>query len=534
MGWFKSMITGILKLIPAKKRKIVIQEPLSFQENVLKNKIWYRGEPAELEQFFKKTTDLGYDMARFWAAVPFRKVRKIHSGLVSIVVDRFKDIVTEDLDAISFGEEGAMQPIKERWDLIAKENNFINVLGEAVAGALSSGDGAFKISLDEVSQYPVIEFYEADVVDFHYRRGRLQEILFYTPYKDGEKEYRLEETYGKGYVRCRLLDETGKEVPLDTLEETAVYEDTGFDGDFMMATPLIIFSSNRWKGRGKALFDTKSDNLDALDEVISQWLDAIRKGRINRYIPEDMIPRNPIDGHLIEPNDFDNDYIAVGSMKKEDTGNKIEISQPQISYEAYVNSYSGFLDLAIQGIISPATLGIDLKKTDNAESQREKEKITLHTRNKIVDILTQVIPELVSAVMMTYDNMIGQTPGKYEASVKFGEYASPDFDSTVETVGKAKKYGVMSTEKAVDEMYGDTMTDEEKAEEVQRIKKEQGVAEVDEPGINTAAGGFRLNMEGGYADEGKSNEPSVPNEPEGVSGAVTGGKGTGTIRDLRN
>lgn len=105
MGWFKSMITGILKLIPAKKRKIVIREPLSFQENVLKNKIWYRGEPAELEQFFKKTTDLGYDMARFWAAVPFRKVRKIHSGLVSIVVDRFKDIVTEDLDDISFGEE---------------------------------------------------------------------------------------------------------------------------------------------------------------------------------------------------------------------------------------------------------------------------------------------------------------------------------------------------------------------------------------------------------------------------------------------
>ena len=501
MGWFKSMITGILKLIPAKKRKIVIQEPLSFQENVLKNKIWYRGEPAELEQFFKKTTDLGYDMARFWAAVPFRKVRKIHSGIVSIVVDRFKDIVTEDLDEISFGEEGEIQQIKERWELIADENNFINVLGEAVAGALSSGDGAFKISLDEVSQYPVIEFYEADVVDFHYRRGRLQEILFYTPFKDGEKEYRLEETYGKGYVTYRLLDEAGKEVPLDTLEETAIYEDTGFDGDFMMAVPLIIFSSNRWKGRGKALFDTKSDNLDALDEVISQWLDAIRKGRINRYIPEDMIPRDPKDGHTIDPNDFDNDYIAVGSMKKADVGNKIEISQPQISYEAYVNSYSGFLDLAIQGIISPATLGIDLKKNDNAESQREKEKITLHTRNKIVDVLTQVIPELVAAVLMTHDNMTGQAVGKYEPSVKFGEYAAPDFDSTVETVGKAKNYGVMSTEKAVDELYGDTMTDEDKAEEVKRIKEEQGLTEKEEPSVAGYDG-----MEGALNEPGEGPE----------------------------
>lgn len=514
MGWFKSMVTGLLKWIPAKKRRIVIQEPLSFQENVLKNKIWYRGEPAELEQFFKKTADQGYDMARFWAAVPFRKVRKIHSGLVSIVVDRFKDIVTGDLDDISFGEKGALRPIKERWDLIAGENNFMNVLGEAVAGALASGDGAFKISLDEISQYPVIEFYEADVVDFHYRRGRLLEILFYTVYKDGEKEYRLEETYGKGYVRYRLLDESGKEVPLDTLDETVAFEDTGFDGDYIMAVPLIFFSSNRWKGRGKALFDTKSDNLDALDEVISQWLDAVRKGRVNRYIPEDMIPRNPVDGHLIEPNDFDNDYIAIGSMRKEDTGNKIEVSQPQISYEAYMNSYSGFLDLTIQGIISPATLGIDLKKNDSSESQREKEKITLHTRNKIVDVLTQVIPELVAAVMMSYDSMMSQAIGKYEPSVKFGEYASPDFDSTVEIVGKAKNYGVMSTEKAVEELYGDTMTDDEKAEEVKRIKAEQGIAEFEEPA---------LNMERVVLNENQGDEPPISNEPGEVPGTAENG-----------
>ena len=269
----------------------------------------------------------------------------------------------------------------------------------------------------------------------------------------------------------------------------------------MMAVPLVIFSSNKWKGRGKALFDTKSDNLDALDEVISQWLDAVRKGRINRYIPEDMIPRDPKDGHLIEPNDFDNDYIAIGSMRKEDNGNKIEVSQPQISYEAYVNSYSCFLDLVIQGIISPATLGIDLKKNDNAESQREKEKITLHTRNKIVDVLTQVIPELVAAVLMTYDNMTGQAVGKYEPSVKFGEYAAPDFDSTVETVGKAKSYGVMSTEKAVDELYGDTMTDEDKAEEVKRIKEEQGLTEKEEPSVAGYDG-----MEGALNEPGEGPE----------------------------
>ena len=82
-------------------------------------------------------------------------------------------------------------------------------------------------------------------------------------------------------------------------------------------------------------------------------------------------------------NPFDNDFIALGDNMSEKANQQVEISQPQISYEAYVNSYSNFLDMVLQGIMSPSTLGIDLKKTDNAESQREKEKVTLHVRNKI-------------------------------------------------------------------------------------------------------------------------------------------------------
>lgn len=526
MGWFKDMICRLMKIVPAKDKKIIIKEPLSFQGNVLKNKIWYRGEPSELEQFFKAASQLDIDYAKFWASVPFRRVRKIHSGIVSVVVDRFKDIVVSDLDSIDFGEAGKAEPIRERWEEIAKDNDFERIVGNAVAGALSSGDGAFKISVDTISEYPIIEFYEADNVDFKYKRGRLMEVLFYTKYEKGNKEYQLEETYGKGYVKYRLMDETGAEVPLTTLEETKDFSDDGFDDDSIMAVPLIIFESCKWKGRGKALFDAKTDVLDALDEVISQWLDAVRKGRINRYIPDDMIPRDPETGEIIQPNDFDNDYIAVGTLKGEGAADKIDISQPVISYEAYVNSYANFLDMVLQGIMSPSTLGIDLKKTDNAQSQREKEKITIHTRNKITDSLNKAIPKLVTAAMKMHDLMQGKSAGEYDVTVKFGEYASPDFDSTVDTVGKAKNFGVMSTEKAVDEMYGDTMTEEEKAEEVRRIKEEQGIQQMEEPGINTEGLEIKdIEAEGREKqNEGKSGKESVQDEPEGVPGSAENSK----------
>lgn len=518
MGWFKDMFFKLLKIEPATEQKVVIKEPLSFQGNVLKNKIWYRGDPSELEQYFKQTAYCDVFKARFWASVPFRKVRKIHSGIVGIVVDRYKDIITSDLNDIGFGEEGEVQLLKDLWNEIAEDNSFESVLGEAVASALTTGDGAFKISIDEVSDYPVIEFCEADRVEYKYKRGRLIEMVFSTQYQypdNKTKEYRLEETYGMGYVTYKLFDDGGKEVSLHTLPDTSVYEDTAFDGDYIMGIPLIFFASSKWKGRGKALFEGKTDDLDALDEVISQWLDAVRKGRVNRYIPEDMIPRDPATGELFEPNEFDNDYIAIGAVKKEGYSAKIEVSQPQISYEAYLGSYSAFLDLVLQGIISPATLGIDLKKTDNAESQREKEKITSHTRGTLVKVLNRVLPELISKVMMSYDLMKGTSPNEYEVSVKFGEYAAPGFDSVVETVSKARTCGVMSIEKSVDEMYGDTLSKDEKAEEVKRIKIEQGIFEIEEPGVNT---------EGVNVDESKGNEPPIRNEPEGVPRASKNSK----------
>lgn len=515
MNWIQNLVVRLLKMIPARESEIQIREAYTFQQNVQKNRIWYQGEPSELDQFFKKTAYWETDKTRFWAASPKGRIRKIHSGIVSMVVDRYKDIVTSDLDEIDLGEEGSITPLKDLWDEIAKDNQFEHVLASAIQGVLALGDGAFKIFTDQVSEYPIIEFYEMDNVSFNVRYGRLEEIKFYTSYPKGEKEYRLEEIYGKGYVRYKLYDSKGNECELSELEETKDIMDTKFDGDYIMGVPFKVFESSKWNGRGKALFDTKADVLDALDEVISQWLDAVRLGRIKRYIPDDLIPRDPESGELIPANPFDNDFIAIGTSMGEGAANKIDVSQPNISYDAYLNSYSNFLDMALQGIISPSTLGIDLKKTDNATSQREKEKITLHVRGKIVDALNVVIPQVVERVMQTYDLMCERPAGEYEVSVKFGEYASPDFDSTVETVSKARQATVMSIEKAVDELYGDSMSDDEKMEEVVRLKNEQGIVNMEE---------LAINREGVDIIEGQGNEPPIQDESPGVSGITANSK----------
>ena len=177
-------------------------------------------------------------------------------------------------------------------------------------------------------------------------------------------------------------------------------------------------------------------------------------------------------GALIAPNPFDNAYVAVGSSLREGSVEKIEVSQPEIGFEAYQTSYAAFLDLVLQGVMSPCTLGIDLKRVDNAEAQREKEKITLLVRSKIVAALGAALACLAERMLMTDDLMHGEAPGSYAASVRFGEYASPDFGSAVEVVARAREGGFMSVEQAVEELYGDTWTAEEKAAECARIREE--------------------------------------------------------------
>ena len=471
MGWLKEHIRQRLgRLRPAPERYVAIREPMTFEMNVLRNKLWYRGEPSELEQFFRQTAVSDIDRARFWAAAPQGRVRKIHSGIVGTVVDRYRDIATTDFDGLAFGEDGG--ELRERWEAMAEDCGFEELLGQAVAGALAAGDGAFKIYLRPGESTPGVGFAEADAVELVMDGRRLDEVRFSTWFPQGERELRLEERYGRGYVRYRLTDAAGRELPLTALDQTRELRDVTYPGDFILAVPLVIFDSAKWPGRGKALFDGKSDCLDALDEVISQWLDAVRMGRVKRYIPEDMVPRDPDTGRVLEPNLFDNAYIAVGSSGAEGAAEKIEVSQPTIDVAAYQESYAAYLDLVLQGVMSPATLGIDLKKTDNAEAQREKEHITMHVRGKIVDALSRTLPQLAAALLMTEDLLAGRPAGEYRISARFGEYASPDFGSTVETVARARDAGIMSVEQAVEELYGDAWTPEEKAAEALRIRGE--------------------------------------------------------------
>lgn len=476
-------LRNFLKINPAFENTIIINESMDFLTSCVKNRIWYTGKSKQLTEFYGQ---IDAPSTMFWKAqmTKGREIRKIHVGLPALIIDTIVNIIMSDYNGIEITSKNT-STFEEVWEDIEKSNKFIDVFKDMLTDIGIVGDGAFKISYDKaISEKPIIEWYPAERIKFTYVRGRIREIIFYTDYFEQGKKYQFAEIYGYGFIKYELYNESGKEIPLNSISKTSWIDGEGvsFDKSVMWAVPVIYGKSSMYKGRGKSLLEEKEECFDSLDEIWSQWMEALRAGRTKTYIPSNLIPWDENTGKARQPNPFDDQFITLGDVVSENGKASVHTESPTIQHDSYLSSYITALDLCLQGVLSPSTLGIDTKKLDNAEAQREKEKTTLYTRQNFIELLESTIPQLVITVInvdsiMTNNFIISDN---IEVKLKFGEYANPSFESQVETIGKARQNGVMSITTSVDELYGDSKSDEWKVEEVRRIKEEQGIATVEE------------------------------------------------------
>jgi hypothetical protein len=467
------------------ERTLRLRQVLNFYTNAYLNFVWYRGKSKELEDIYK---DVEAAKEMFWKAIPSEgyEIRKIHTAIPRLIIRTMTNIIMHDYNGVDVEEI----PLGDIWRDVEADSRFYDeVLKKAVKNTQIVGDGAFKVSYDRKinSDLPIIEFISGENIEFEIERGRITEVIFITRYEHKDKKYYFREHYGINYIRYELTNENDKPIPLDSIPQTEWIQSDGvtFTGDCMLAVPVRLGASEQFDGRGESLFEGKLDAFDALDEAFSQWMDALRAGRAKTYFPDSLLPRDMNTGEILKPNSFDDRFIRTESDTTENGRNAITVVQPGIPHESYLSTYITALDLALQGLISPSTLGIDVKKLDNAEAQREKEKVTLYTRGLLVDLFSEVIPEVVKSVIIAYQNL-HQLPIEYPtASVNFGEYANPSFESIIETMAKARPgHNLISVETTVEELYGDSKTEEWKIKEVERLKAEQGLVDMSEPAVN--------------------------------------------------
>lgn len=491
--------------------------------------VWYDGDGDELLNFYTRENYIGFNYEPFymrnkknyfWAISSTEaQIKRTHSGQPRNIVDTLVNIMPFPL--ISAGED------TKKLQAVVRESGLEQVYkDEQLPLTLVEGWGCWKINWDkDVSDYPSVEYVSAENVDFIYKNGKIIGIVFKNYYTSDKKRYLLLETrsiewkpnssaaeesegervlvitnelYELPMNMAATDDDTPlKKVDLKTVPELESVEERIEIGPFdkLFAVPCVLLgnTSRQW-GYGRSIFTGKIDLFDDLDQALSQSSNAVRLSTPIEYIDEEYLERDK-NGLPKKPKAYDRKYVMMKGQKNGDgvaTGQPVQITQPSVEFSRYSDHAVQILLQILNGILSPATLGIDIAKKDNAAAQREKEKVTIFTRNALINGEERILRSLMEQMLMAKEFMDtgAVSVHSYDISVKFNEFADDSFENKLEALGKAYDMEEISTDMYLNKLYGDTLSEEERAAEKEflesaRQARTEAYSNADGGGANT-------------------------------------------------
>ena len=506
--YIKKKALGILGLIETPIDPRVREERLTFVNNInedIENKlheynVWYTGDAEEILNYYSRAQvlDFNYDpiytrnkKSYFWCVSAVEQdIKRTHSGQPRNIVDTLVNIV--GVPRIGVGTpNGELKEIDKRLQKILKDNHFSRMLTQqARPMTFVEGWGAWKINWDtSLSDTPILLYYRANAVDFVYKSGRLVGIIYKDYFQDENKkdyvlfEIRRQENSNlyieKELFRMNPATDIITSVPLKSLKQLKdvqpKIEITNFRS--FLGYPCIIYEDSNGDTYGRSIFTGKIDMFDDLDQCLSQSANTVRRSTTLEYFDTMYLEKDDKTGIPKMPHSYDRKYIQFKGSRNGDGTNSgtgpVQVTQPQINFEQYSVEATNILLQIISGIMSPATLGIDIAKKDNAEAQREKEKVTIFTRNTVMEeegeTLRRIANDLLCADEFMRKNKITCT--EYDVYVQYDEFADASFENKLEAVLGGWREGLISDDTAIEYLYGKTWPEDKKKKEIDWIKK---------------------------------------------------------------
>ncbi len=499
------------------KNSLVNEYNKKIQENKLRNlqydeyKIWYNGDSDKITEFYLLTQPLLFPNIKFlnsknyfWVVSSTEdNVKRTHSGIPKVMCDLLTDIVgIPSIKVLKKDETGQNKKVDdvvstERLQKILENMNFFDILKNQVPITLALGDGCyFPIFDEEVSDYPLVEFYEAKNLDFEFQSNVLKSVTARKYYFKNNSYYVLTEKRSTvkrsnqkrvatiEYHLFKCLNEENEqvvsEIPLNELEETKHLKEYNEYPYFSKIVAVPVFHRfNKNLNRGTSIFKGKIDLFDDLDQSLSQRSNCVRRSTPIEYVDGDLIDFDD-EGTPIPPKKFNRTFLISGRNINNPQSSKntiISTSQPILNFEQYSQEALETLMNVLSGIMSPATLGLDLARNSTDLAQREKEKVTMVTRTNIINIQIKALSNLFE-FLLEMDDMFQLSESKkelthYEVAINFPEYASPTFDYKLQTLLPVYVGNAISPKRFVDEVWGDSLTKEEKEQEVAYLEEQK-------------------------------------------------------------
>lgn len=493
----------------------------------------YSGDEDQIRMFYTQANTFFFNFEPFydknkkqyfWSVASTEgDVKCTHSGLPKVVIDTLANII--DYPMVSSGHTTLGGPITDKIRDIEKANNFEYIFKKtAIPKVLVEGWGDFKISWDlKWSDHPIIQFYGAENVDFVYIYDNLHIATIYKDYYCiGLDKFVVIETrrldptgvYARGQ-RFNLViekeifktDESGNLINIGKEEKDKLFPNVDVEHKIiiiscekLLSIPVILFPDPTHLGYGLSIYAGKCGISDDLDQCLSMMSMATRRSSPTTMINSEYLERDK-NGLPIAPKTFDRKYViykggkdASGSSTKADP---VTVDQPKTDFKSLMEE-AIFLTLEfIKGLMAPGTLGMsgNASAKDNADAEREKEKITIFTRNAILELLVPILKDLFSQSLMVEsyiskilvsDNNPTIDQKDYDISVDFEEFADASYENKVQVLGNIYSSKLISPRLFIEKLYKNSLSKEAKDKEIDYLKK---VADYENGEVDTTSSG---------------------------------------------
>lgn len=499
----------------------------AFSNRITENFIWFSGNTISLRKFYLTQQNWLEEMNMFWAKAP-AKYRKVHSGIPKLLCTKMPiilfgsnyDIKVEVYKKDSDGnvtdkiDAKASKHAKDTLLTLLKKMNIQQAVSNQAVNESRDGHTVAKLSYDKsLSQFPIYEVVDIRNFEIQKERGITKAIVFKTWLASGsnDEQYCHHEIYttddnGHALVINKLYKiqvDGEKEVELTTLPETSeLPPEISFpeiDGLLAFEKPNklpnsefidCVYGASDYAGAISA--------FDGLDETLSEIFAEIRNNKTIRYFPASMLPKEIYkdqDGKPVvltnDPDAFITNYQKVQDTYGEETAHKVDVVQIPDKMASLLEKWKiGITTVCNLAGISPLALGITGLESINsgADSQRERNKATIETRNAKLELWKPYLEELFIKVLefnrwykTTFridQDGVDDTDldwSNCSISVVFPDYIVETSQENITTWGSAKQMGIASTEVVIDKIHKE-WSEESKKEEVNRIKFEQGTS----------------------------------------------------------
>lgn len=531
--WIKKKIMKFLGLDklpenPNNDRLLFVNDTENIKaEQVLANKIWYLGNGDDLLSLYTGENVSGFNnnpiynrnkRNYFWSkSAQECNIKRVHSGIPHAIVQTVTNIV--DYPEIKIPEQ-------DLWDRIERVNDFKNKLTQQARPlTLAEGWGGWKPNFNkQLCEYPIWEYYEGLDVEYIYKCGLLVGLVFKSYYKNKSNDnYVLLETRykanGNSYIEYALfkLSKNNEITPAnmdDIPELNDIPRDTTvIEGlDKILAVPSRYFYDPLNPKYGKSIFAGKLDLFDMLDEVWSQASQTVRVSTPITWINPDVMQRGP-NGAIGYENLYNRQIMMKEGIPDGEghVNTDIVTEQPDLNFDKYGMISKDLLDYILTGVLSPATLGIDVAKKDNAMAQREKEKVSIMFRNNVINSETEMLKNIIelSLMLKEYMDKGSITLKEYDINIRYDEFANPAREIVLPILGGAWSQGQLSTEKFVKMMWPDD-SEEEQAKEMAWLDENRQKDDFDMGALLNNEEAIRNGMASTGANEEQSVEPEEP------------------------